>query len=106
MRKTIIIVSICAALLSSCASERSFDQKIADRIAEGSSACKSAGGFYGTTPGSIWGGTCYATKYGYCAKTCREMFEDLNDTWGSTQNLADHVSSQINQCMDDCNSKN
>lgn len=105
MFKKTAVVIFCAFALASC-DIKSQDQRTADSIQEGASTCKAAGGFYGATPNHIWGGSCYANKYGYCAKTCRLIFEDLNDTMGSTQNLADTISTSINKCMDDCNSKN
>lgn len=105
MFKKSAIVIACAIFLASC-DVKSHEQRIADAIQEGASSCKAAGGFYGSTPDNFWAGDCYANKYGYCAKTCRLIFEDLNDTVGSTQNLSDTISTSINKCMDDCNSKN
>lgn len=103
--KNFILFSLVVALLASC-NIRTGEQIEADVVADGIVSCKASGGFYGATPSNIYAGSCYANKYGYCSKVCRQMFEDLNDTWGSSQNQADTISSGIIKCMDDCNSKN
>ena len=47
-------------------------------------------------------GVCYQDKEDYCSHHCREMLEDLTDTWRTNTNNQDSISKSIMKCYDHC----